>query len=53
MDASYEMAMPVTLPATGAETFNLWLVALVGAGLAMLASGLVLRNRAARVIVEK
>ena len=53
VDASYTMAVPVTLPATGGETFNLWLVALLGAGLAMLASGLFLRSRASQVIVKK
>jgi LPXTG-motif cell wall-anchored protein len=43
MDASYPVA--TTLPVTGGETTSLWLVAVLGAGLALLAGGLVLRAR--------
>ena len=50
VDASYPM--PATLPVTGGETSNLWLMALLGAGLALVAGGLVLRNRRAEVSVE-
>ena len=51
VDASYPM--PATLPTTGGETTNLWLMALLGAGLALVAGGLVLRNRRAEVTVEE
>jgi LPXTG-motif cell wall-anchored protein len=51
VDASYPM--PATLPVTGGETGNLWLMALLGAGLALVAGGLVLRNRRAEVSVEE
>ena len=43
VDASYPVA--TTLPETGGQTTNLWLVALLGAGLALVAGALVLRNR--------
>ena len=43
VDASYPVA--TTLPETGGETINLWLVALLGAGLALVAGALVLRSR--------
>lgn len=48
VDASY----PTTLPTTGGEVTNLWLVTLVGAGLALIASSLILRSRTARVTVK-
>jgi LPXTG-motif cell wall-anchored protein len=51
VDASYPV--PATLPVTGGETGNLWLMALLGAGLALVAGGLVLRNRRAEVSVEE
>jgi hypothetical protein len=38
---------------TGGETSNLWLMALLGAGLTLVAGGLVLRNRRAEVTVEE
>ncbi len=43
VDASYPVA--TTLPETGGETTNLWLVAFLGAGLALVAGALVLRSR--------
>jgi LPXTG-motif cell wall-anchored protein len=43
VDASYPVA--TTLPVTGGETTNLWLMVILGAGLALLAGGLVLRAR--------
>jgi LPXTG-motif cell wall-anchored protein len=51
VDASYPV--PATLPVTGGETSNLWLMALLGAGLTLVAGGLVLRNRRAEVTVEE
>ena len=51
VDASYPV--PATLPVTGGETSNLWLMALLGACLALVASGLVLRNRRAEITVEE
>jgi LPXTG-motif cell wall-anchored protein len=45
VDASYDMAMPETLPTTGGETINLWLLAAFGAGLALIAGGLIVRFR--------
>jgi LPXTG-motif cell wall-anchored protein len=38
--------MPATLPTTGGETTNLWLLAALGAGLALIAGGLLVRSRA-------
>jgi hypothetical protein len=49
-DASYPI--PANLPVTGGEMSSLWLMALLGAGLALLAGGLVLSNRRAEVTVE-
>lgn len=46
IDASYAEAMPLTLPTTGGETTSLWLLAAFGAGLALVAGGLLLRKRA-------
>jgi LPXTG-motif cell wall-anchored protein len=53
VDASYDVAQPVTLPTTGGETTNLWLMAALGAGLALIAGGLVLRSRKAEVTNEE
>jgi hypothetical protein len=53
VDASYDVAVPATLPTTGGETSNLWLLALLGAGLALVAGGLIVRNRAVEIPVEK
>ncbi|HSR29271.1 MAG TPA: LPXTG cell wall anchor domain-containing protein, partial [Anaerolineae bacterium] len=53
VDASYDIAMPATLPTTGGETTNLWLMAALGAGLALVAGGLVLRTRKSEVTTEK
>jgi hypothetical protein len=49
VDASYT---PTTLPVTGGGVTNLWLLVGVGAGLVLLAAGLFLRNREARVTVK-
>jgi LPXTG-motif cell wall-anchored protein len=43
VDASYEV--PTTLPVTGGETTNLWLMITMGAGLALVAAGLLMRRR--------
>ncbi len=51
MDASYPVA--TTLPETGGEVTNLWLIVTLGAGLAFLAGGLLLRNRRAEVMIDK
>jgi LPXTG-motif cell wall-anchored protein len=51
VDASYPV--PATLPVTGAEITNLWMIALLGAGLALVAGGLVLRTRRAEATIEK
>ena len=51
MDASYPVA--TTLPETGGEITNLWLIVTLGAGLALLAGGLLLRNRQAGVTIDK
>jgi LPXTG-motif cell wall-anchored protein len=51
VDASYPV--PATLPVTGGETTNLWLLAVLGAGLALVAGGLVLRNRRAEVTIAE
>jgi LPXTG-motif cell wall-anchored protein len=42
---SVDAVAPVQLPETGGEVVNLWLVALLGAGLAAAAAGLLLRTR--------
>jgi LPXTG-motif cell wall-anchored protein len=42
---SVDAVAPTQLPETGGETTNLWLVALLGAGLALAAGGLMLRTR--------
>jgi hypothetical protein len=44
---------PSTLPTTGGEMTNLWLIALLGAGIALVAGGLVVRTRQAEADVEK
>ncbi len=50
VDASYPV--PTTLPVTGGEMTNLWLLVALGAGLSLLAGGLLLRNRRAEVTIE-
>jgi hypothetical protein len=52
-DASYETAMPISLPTTGGESTNIWLLAVLGAGLALLAGGAVLGRRNAEIKIEK
>ena len=49
VDASY----PTTLPVTGGEMTNLWLLALVGAGLALVAGGFFMRSRTAELSLKK
>ena len=51
LDASYPVA--TTLPETGGEISSLWLIVTLGAGLAFLAAGLLLRNRQAEVTIDK
>jgi LPXTG-motif cell wall-anchored protein len=48
VDASY----PATLPETGGEVVNLWLLVTLGAGLALVTGGLLLRKREAQVSVK-
>jgi LPXTG-motif cell wall-anchored protein len=48
VDASY----PTTLPVTGGGVANLWLLVALGAGLALVAGGLLLRKREAQVSVK-
>jgi LPXTG-motif cell wall-anchored protein len=43
--ASADAVAPAALPETGGAVVNLWLVALIGAGLALTAGGLMLRTR--------
>jgi LPXTG-motif cell wall-anchored protein len=52
-DASYDVGLPATLPTTGGETTSLWLMAALGAGLALIAGSLVLNRRKAEVKIEK
>jgi len=52
-DASYETIMPISLPTTGGESTNVWLLAVLGAGLALMAGGAVLGRRQAGVNVDK
>jgi LPXTG-motif cell wall-anchored protein len=51
VDASYPVA--TTLPVTGGETTNLWLMLGLSAGLALVAGGLLLRNRQAKITIEE
>jgi LPXTG-motif cell wall-anchored protein len=55
VDASYEVptTLPETLPETGGEMTSLWLIAAIGAGLALIGGGLFLRQRASQDIVNK
>jgi LPXTG-motif cell wall-anchored protein len=55
VDASYEVptTLPETLPETGGEMLNTGLMIAIGAGLALIAGGLLLRKRAAEIPVEK
>jgi LPXTG-motif cell wall-anchored protein len=50
-DASYPVA--TTLPVTGGEPTNLWLMLGLSAGLVLVAGGLLLRNRQEKFIIEK
>jgi LPXTG-motif cell wall-anchored protein len=52
VDASYDAAMPATLPTTGGEISNLWLMAALGAGLALIAGGLFVRFRAQNIEIR-
>jgi LPXTG-motif cell wall-anchored protein len=50
LDASYDQ--PTTLPETGGEVTSLWLLAILGAGMALIAGGLFVRARAQDVEVR-
>jgi LPXTG-motif cell wall-anchored protein len=52
IDASYDMAMPATLPTTGGEPISTWLLVALGAGLALVAGGLFLRRREVEVNIK-
>jgi LPXTG-motif cell wall-anchored protein len=52
VDASYDVSMPATLPTTGGQFTNLWLLAALGAGLALIGGALFLRGRRAEVRIE-
>ncbi len=51
VDASYD-AMPASLPTTGGQTTNSWLLVAIVAGLALVAGGFALRARNAEVSIE-
>jgi hypothetical protein len=53
VDASYDVGAPATLPTTSGETTNLWLITVLGTGLALMGGGLFLRSREAGVVVKK
>jgi LPXTG-motif cell wall-anchored protein len=53
VDATYDLSMPATLPTTGGQSTNIWLLAALGAGLAFIAGGLVLRRQTTEVNAEK
>jgi hypothetical protein len=50
--ASVDAVAPMQLPETGGAVANLWLVALLGAGLALIGGGLVLRTRKAEIVAK-
>ncbi len=52
VDAAAPTLLPEQLPVTGGESSSLWLVALLGAGLALVAGGLFLRARKAEVTIK-
>ncbi len=52
VDASYDAAPPASLPTTGGQTANPWLLAALGAGLALVAGSFFLRNRQAEVSIK-
>ena len=49
VDASYDLAAPATMPVTGGAPINLWLLALLGGGMALVAGSLFLRKRTIEV----
>jgi hypothetical protein len=51
--SSADAVAPVELPETGGSVWNLWLLALLGAGLALSAGGLVLRTRQAEIVAKR
>jgi LPXTG-motif cell wall-anchored protein len=57
VDASYDVAavaaMPATLPETGGLMINLWLLAALGAGLALIGGGIYFRSRQAEVSIKE
>jgi hypothetical protein len=50
--ASVDAVAPMQLPETGGAVANLWLMALLGAGLALIGGGLVLRTRKAEIVAK-
>jgi LPXTG-motif cell wall-anchored protein len=50
---SLDAAAPALLPVTGGETTNLWLMALLAGGLALVAGGLFLRRRDVSITADK
>jgi LPXTG-motif cell wall-anchored protein len=49
---SLDAAAPVLMPVTGGETTNLWLMALLAGGLALVAGGLFLRRRENHIVAR-
>jgi LPXTG-motif cell wall-anchored protein len=49
---SLDAAAPVLMPVTGGETTNLWLMALLAGGLALVAGGLFLRRRESHIVAR-
>jgi LPXTG-motif cell wall-anchored protein len=52
VDASYPPTMPETMPETGGEVSSLWLLIVLGGGLALVVGGLLLRRRSADIAVR-
>jgi LPXTG-motif cell wall-anchored protein len=52
VDASHDVATPASLPTTGGQTTNSWLLLVLGAGLALIAGGFVLRTRRSEINIE-
>jgi LPXTG-motif cell wall-anchored protein len=52
VDASYDQATPASLPTTGGQTTNPWLIVALTAGLALIAGSFALRGRKAEVSID-